>query len=111
MAGYEVDAQDGRVGVVDRVSYSGNCLFISTGHIRKHRHPIPAGAVERIDTARRSIFLSVTKDDVDKSPPYDWHRGFDDDCERKTETYYATLLSSERGEASERQQTERPPLN
>ena len=100
MAGYKVEARDGTVGIVDRVSYSGSCLFASAGHIRKHRYAIPAGAVERIAPENRSVSLAVTKEDVEKSPPCDGPGGFDDECERKTGTYYADLLARRDAEVS-----------
>lgn len=99
MGGYNVVARDGAIGIVDRVSYTGNCLFLSAGRIRKHRYVIPAAVVARIDTERKSISLDVTKDEIEQSPPYDSHRGFDDACERKTGIYYRELLAKRNAEA------------
>jgi hypothetical protein len=100
MAGYDVETRDGEIGTVDRVSYSGNCLYVSAGRIKKHRYVIPAGAVAQIDPNGKLIQLTVTKEQVETSPRYDSHRGFDDEFERKTGAYYNDLLRRLGGERS-----------
>ena len=99
MAGYHVEARDGAIGVVDRVSYSGSCLYLSVGRFRKRRYVIPAGALARIDPERNSILLDVTKEEIEQAPPYDAHRGFDDDHERATGRYYGELLAKRDSES------------
>ena len=93
MAGYMVQARDGTLGQVDRVSYSGNCLFVSAGRFIKHRYLIPAGAIERVDGDNKSLFVAVTKEQVEKAPAYEMHRGLDEECERQTTAYYSDLLA------------------
>lgn len=93
MAGYNVETRDGRFGTVDRVSYAGDRLFVSTGRVKKRRYVIPVGAVERIDNDSRSILVAVTTQEIEQSPRNDLQRGFDEEMERKTAEYYAPLLS------------------
>lgn len=93
MAGYMVQTRDGTLGQVDRVSYSGNCLYVSAGRFIKHRYLIPAGAIERVDSANDSLFVAATTEQVEKAPAYDTHRGLDEECERQTAAYYSDLLT------------------
>ena len=93
MVGYKVETGDGKIGKVERVSYTGNCVYVSTRGIRKRKYVIPAGAVERIDDDRRSVVVAVTTEDVEKSPPYDQQRGLDEESELKTAAYYSALLA------------------
>ena len=93
MAGYKVVTRDGRLGKVDRVSYAGNCLYLSAGGIRKRRYVIPAGAVERIDTDNRSIVVAATADEIEKAPRYDQRRGLDEQSELETAAYYRAVTA------------------
>lgn len=96
MAGYKVAARDGELGHVDRVSYSGNCLFVSTGRFVKHRYLIPAGVVELVDHEKRSLVVAATREQVQNAPAYDVQRGLDEECERQTGGYYSDLLATRR---------------
>ena len=92
MAGYDVEGDDGTIGKVDRVAYSGNYVYVSTGRFMKHRYVIPAGAVERIDRDGRSLVVAATREEVEGSPVYDYRRGMDDESERNIGHYYSDLL-------------------
>ena len=61
----------------------------------KHRYLIPAGAVERIDGDNESLFVAATKEQVEKAPAYDTHRGPNEECERQTTAYYSNLLAQQ----------------
>lgn len=98
LAGYHVESRDGSIGTVDRVSYSGNCFFVSAGRIRKHRTVIPAGAVERVDRDSRVIYVGVTNEELELAPAYDFNRGFDDEFERHAGAYYSGLLRRQGGD-------------
>ena len=93
MAGYQVEGNDGAIGKVERVSYGGNCLFVSTSRFFGKTYVIPAGAVERIETDETTIFVNVSKEEVEESPEYDSRLGFDEDCENRTGTYYTELAA------------------
>lgn len=94
MAGYKVETQDGALGHVDRVSYSGDCLFVSTGRLVRHRYLIPAGVVERVDREKGSLVIAVTREQVEQAPAYDGKRGLDDEYERQIGSYYRDLLAT-----------------
>ena len=93
MAGYTAEAEDGTLGHVDRVSYSGNCLFVSTGRLIRHQYLIPAGVVDRIDRQSRTLVVAVTREEVENAPAYDRERGLDEQSERQIGAYYSGLLA------------------
>ena len=93
MVGYDVDGRDGRIGKVERVSYEGTCVFVSTGRLLSKKYVIPAGSVERIDTESKTVVVDLSKEEVENSPEYDANVGFDDDCEANTGAYYSDLLA------------------
>ena len=93
MAGYTAEAEDGTLGHVDRVSYSGNCLFVSTGRFIRQRYLIPAGVVERVDRGSRSLVVAATTEEVENAPAYNRERGLDEECERQIGGYYSGLLA------------------
>lgn len=94
MEGYAVEGSDGTIGKVDRVSYERTCVVVSTSRLFGKRHVIPAGAVQRVESASRTIFVDLSKDEVANSPAYDDTLGFDEECESKSGAYYADLFAS-----------------
>ena len=91
--GYDVEGRDGKIGMVDRVAYERTCLFVSTSRLFGKKYVIPAYAVERIDTESETVFVDLSKEEVEASPEYDDDLGFDEDCEARTGTYYAEVLA------------------
>ncbi len=93
LVGYDVEGRDGRIGKVDHVTYEKTCVVVSTSRLFGKQYVIPANSLERVDTEGRTIFVDLSKDEVENSPEYDDHLGFDEDCEAKTGTYYADVLA------------------
>ena len=94
IVGYDVEGTDGPIGTVDRVSFAGTCVFVSTGRLFGKKFALPAGTVERVDGEGRTLFVGLSKDEIENAPKYDDKRGFDDDCEESTGTYYTDLLAA-----------------
>jgi hypothetical protein len=94
VVGFEVVGRDGRIAKVDHVSYGGTCVVVSTGRLLGKKYVVPAWAVERTDHEARTVSVDLTKDDVERSPEYDDHLGFDDECEARVGAYYEDLVSS-----------------
>ena len=94
IVGYAVQGTDGKIGSVDRVSFEGTCVFVSTGRLFGKKFAIPIGTVERVDDEGRTLFVDLSKDEVENSPQYDDQLGFDEACEERTGTYYRDLLAS-----------------
>ncbi len=94
MVGWTVQGRDGAIGKVDHVSYAGTCVIVSTGRFRGKKYVVPAWTIERTDPESGTLTVDLTKADVEGSPPYDEHLGFDDACESNVGAYYEDLVSS-----------------
>ena len=93
LVGYGIEGRDGKIGKVDHVTYEKTCVVVSTSRLFGKQYLIPANSVERVDTEGQTIFVDLSKEEVENSPEYDDHLGFDEDCEAKTGTYYAGVLA------------------
>ena len=93
IVGFSVEGRDGTLGKVDHVTYEKTCVVISTSRLLGKQYVIPAGSVEQVDLDTQAIFVDLSKEEVESSPEYDTHLGFDEDCESKTGAYYADVLS------------------
>jgi len=74
LAGYKVEAADGHIGSIDEATYdTGNaCLVVDTGPwIFGRKVLLPAGTVQRVDHADRTVYVDRTKDQIKNSPEYD----------------------------------------
>ena len=74
LAGYSVAAVDGDIGHVDEAInelLGGSYLLVDTGSVFGRTVMLPAGVVERIDTAEKKIYLDRTRDQIKNSPEYD----------------------------------------
>jgi hypothetical protein len=73
IGGYTVFAADGPIGHVDRHSASDGdgFLLVDTGPwILGRTVMLPAGIVERIDHAQRTVHVTRSKDDIKHAPEY-----------------------------------------
>ncbi len=93
LVGYEVEGRDGKIGKVDHVAFEKTCFFVSTSRLFRKQYVVPASAVERVDTKGKTIYVDLSKEEVENSPEYDDHVGFDEDCEAKTGAYYGDVLA------------------
>ena len=73
LTGYEVEARDGSIGTVEeatRQTGTGH-LVVDTGTwIFGRRVLLPAGIVNRVDTANRKIFVNRSRDEIRNAPEY-----------------------------------------
>ena len=96
LSDYSIAAVDGDIGHVDKatIELGASYLVVDTGPwIFGRKVMLPAGVVERIDTAQKKIYVDRTKDQIKAAPEYD---GLADDAEYRdrlggyyTETYNA----------------------
>ena len=100
LSGFGVEATDGHVGKIDEATYetSASYVVVDTGFwIFGKKRLIPAGVVERIDTADEKVFVRMTKEQIKKAPDYDPdrnQRGADQDQYRnEVGTYYSPYSS------------------
>jgi hypothetical protein len=74
LTGYSIAAVDGDIGRVDEATYEtgSSYLVVDTGPwIFGRKVLLPAGVVERIDTAQRKVYVDRTKDQIKAAPEYD----------------------------------------
>ena len=109
LTGYDVEASDGSIGTVEAATrHTGTgYLVVDTGTwIFGRRVLLPAGVVERVDTANRKVFVSRSRDEIKKAPEYD-EAGVNDTYRAQVGMYYGELgepaLATQR--ASARQTT------
>ena len=75
LTGYSVAAVDGDIGVVDEAInelLGSSYLLVDTGPwIFGRTVMLPAGVVQRIDTAEKKIYVDRTKDQIKNAPEFD----------------------------------------
>ncbi|WP_354637950.1 PRC-barrel domain-containing protein [Kitasatospora camelliae] len=93
LVGFRVEAVDGHIGKVDRLSaeVGSAYLVVDTGPWIFGRHVLlPAGTVDRVDTEERKVFVDRTKDEIKAGPEFDpdTHDAADRDYRGRYDTYY-----------------------
>jgi hypothetical protein len=91
LTGYSVAAVDGDIGHVDEAVnelLGASYLLVDTGPVFGRTVMLPAGVVERIDTAEKKIYLDRTKDQIKNSPEFD-ERADDAQYRRWVGGYYS----------------------
>jgi uncharacterized protein YrrD len=96
LKGYDVAAtDDDSVGKVEEVVTDDDgrtYLVVDTGFwIFGKKRMIPAGAVASIDTDKRRVELSLSKNEIKQAPDYDEKRRNDVDVRKHQEDYYGPL--------------------
>ena len=74
LTGYSIAAIDGDIGHVDEATneLGSSYLVVDTGPwIFGRKVMLPAGVVERIDTAQKKVYVDRTKDQIKAAPEYD----------------------------------------
>ena len=84
LAGYTVEALDGKIGKIDEATgeTGRSHLIVDTGPwIFGKKVLLPAGVVERVDLDTETVFVNRTKDEIKNAP------GFDKDELRDDQVY------------------------
>lgn len=102
VVGYSVEAADGSFGKIDEGSYDAGVgyLVVDTSSLLNlgfgKQALIPAAAIERVDHANETVFLSLTKDQIKNAPAYET---FDDRYRQLAVGYYGPFLMAPDGVA------------
>ena len=91
LVGYDVEATDGSIGKIDEASNDAAAayLVVDTGFwIFGKKRLIPAGVIQRVDDTDRTVFVSMTKDQIKSAPDYEAR---DRDDRDRYETYYGSF--------------------
>ena len=90
--GFHVEATDGHIGKVDRLSEeaAAGYLVVDTGPWIFGRHVLlPAGTVVQVDTEGRKVFVDRTKEEIKDGPEFDPHKhDADTDYQDRYTGYY-----------------------
>lgn len=91
--GYAVEARDGGIGKVDEATLDAGaaCIVVDTGPwIFGKKVLLPAGVIDRIDSADEKIYVSRTKDEIKNAPEFDADRYRDEAYRAELGGYYGT---------------------
>ncbi|GAA3053282.1 hypothetical protein GCM10020229_76130 [Kitasatospora albolonga] len=92
LVGFKVEATDGHIGKIDRLSEEAesNYLVVDTGPWIFGRHVLlPAGTVSRVDLGNEVVHVDRTKDEIKDGPEFDPHKHEDDtDYRERYAGYY-----------------------
>jgi hypothetical protein len=67
------EASDGHAGKVSWASYAPGESYLVVSHmhhLHETHHVVPAGAVERISTDERTVWLGLSRDEVEELPEH-----------------------------------------
>jgi hypothetical protein len=96
LTGFDVEARDGGIGQIDDSTQEvgSAAVVVDTGPwIFGRKVVIPAGAIERIDTDGRNVYVSMTKDQIKNSPEYDPDKGWPNEQHRgELDDYYGNEM-------------------
>ena len=71
--GFRVEATDGHVGKVSWASYAPGESYLVVSHmhhLHETHHVVPAGAVARISTDERTVWVRLSRDAVEELPEH-----------------------------------------
>lgn len=71
--GFRVEASDGQAGKVSWASYAPGESYLVVSHmhhLHETHHVVPAGAVERIGSDERTVWLTLSRDEVEELPEH-----------------------------------------
>jgi hypothetical protein len=91
LVGYQVQANDGRIGSIDEMSDEADAgyLVVDTGGwIFGHKVLLPAGTVARVDHQDRVVHVDRTRQEIKDAPPFDADSA-DPEYRQRVGDYYA----------------------
>ncbi len=98
--GYSVEAEDGSFGEIDEASYETGAgyLVVDTSSLLNlgfgKQVLIPAAAIKRVDHTDRTVFLTLTKEQIKNAPEY---QTIDDIYRDRIAGYYGPFLMAPDG--------------
>ena len=91
LTGFKVEAIDGSIGSIDESTneVGASYLVIDTGPwIFGKKVMLPAGVIDRDDTAEEAVFVNRTKDEIKDAPEFDDSRYRDEQYRDELGGYY-----------------------
>ena len=93
--GFRVEAVDGSIGKVDEATYDvgSSYIVVDTGPwIFGKKVLLPAGTVERIDTANEMVYVALARDQIKNTPEFDESPYRDESYRTSLGSYYGRDL-------------------
>ena len=91
IGGYSIQAVDGEIGKIDKHdAEAGRAhLLVATGPwIFGKTVMLPAGVIDRVDHEDKTVYVSVTKDQIKNAPEYDENHAHDQGYRDQLGGYY-----------------------
>jgi hypothetical protein len=91
LTGYKVEAVDGSIGSIDEATneVGASYIVIDTGPwIFGKKVMLPAGIVDRVDSANETVFVNRTKDEIKDAPEFDESSYRDEQYREELNNYY-----------------------
>jgi hypothetical protein len=91
LTGFEVEAKDGSIGKIDEASndVGASYIVVDTGPwIFGKKVLLPAGVIDRMDTAEEKVYVDRTKDEIKDAPEFDESRYRDIEYRDEVGGYY-----------------------
>jgi hypothetical protein len=91
LSGFAVEARDGAVGEVESSTHDAGSSYVVVRSGRRlfgHHVLVPAGAVEGIDLDTETVFLWLTKAEIEHAPAFDPARAGDESYRAALADYY-----------------------
>jgi hypothetical protein len=91
LTGFSVEALDGGIGKIDEATYetSQSYIVVDTGPwIFGKKVMLPAGVVDRVDSAEETVYVNRTKDEIKDAPEFDESRYRDEPYRDELGGYY-----------------------
>jgi hypothetical protein len=91
LAGYKVEAIDGSIGSIDEATneVGASYVVIDTGPwIFGKKVMLPAGIIDRVDSANETVFVNRSKDEIKDAPEFDESRYRDEQYRDELGGYY-----------------------
>jgi hypothetical protein len=91
LAGYAVEATDGRIGKVDRSTHTldDGYLIVDIGHwIFGRKAVVPAGVVNHVDRIEGTVYLGCTKEQLKGAPDVHAEGGLDESSRTQLLDHY-----------------------
>jgi hypothetical protein len=92
LTGFKVEATDGSIGKIDEGTYQvgSDFIVVDTGPwILGKKVMLPAGVIDRIDTAGEQVFVDRSKDQIKNAPEFDESHYRDSGYRDKLGSYYS----------------------
>jgi hypothetical protein len=91
--GFTVEARDGELGEVESATGEAGTGYLVVhcgGRLFGRSVPVPGGAVEEVDLDTETVFVSLTRAEVEAAPVFDADRAEDESYRAALADYYLT---------------------